>query len=107
VIQYKDKELIFMPHVQVRPSRDLRNNYREIADMLKDNNPVIITNKGKGEAVLISMEEYAKYEDFVQQQYIINALDEAEKRAKDPNTKWYTHEEIWNKIENRKSKKHV
>jgi len=96
-----------MPHVQVRPSRDLRNNYREIANTLKENNPVIITNNGKGEAVLISMEDYAKFEDFQFQQYVVNALDEAEKEASSPNAKWYSHEEVKANFLNRKKKNNV
>jgi len=55
-----------MPHVQVRPSKDLRNHYREIADIAKKNNPVIITNHGRGDTVLVSMEDYAKFEDYMQ-----------------------------------------
>ena len=30
----------------VRPSRDLRNHYAEISEMLKDHDHVIITNHG-------------------------------------------------------------
>ena len=41
----------------VRPSRDLRNHYAEISDMLKDHDHVIITNHGRGESVLINIEE--------------------------------------------------
>ena len=52
-----------MPHVQVRPSRDLRNHYRDIANI-----------------------------------YIINELKKAEQEAADPNTEWYTHDEVWNEI---------
>lgn len=48
----------------VRPSRDLRNHYAEISEMLKDHNHVIITNHGRGESVLINIEDYAKYEEF-------------------------------------------
>ena len=44
----------------VRPSRDLRNHYAEISDMLKDHDHVIITNHGRGESVLINIEDYAK-----------------------------------------------
>ena len=40
----------------VRPSRDLRNHYAEISEMLKDHNHVIITNHGRGESVLINIE---------------------------------------------------
>ena len=31
----------------VRPSRDLRNHYAELSEMLKDHNHVIITNHGR------------------------------------------------------------
>ena len=51
----------------VRPSRDLRNHYSEIADMTKNHNHVIITNQGRGESVLINIEDYAKYEEFLHQ----------------------------------------
>ena len=50
----------------VRPSRDLRNHYAELSEMLKDHNHVIITNHGRGESVLINIEDYAKYEEFLQ-----------------------------------------
>ena len=40
----------------VRPSRDLRNHYAELSEMLKDHNHVIITNHGRGESVLINIE---------------------------------------------------
>lgn len=92
-----------MPHVQVRPSKDLRNNYREIADLAKKNNPVIITTNGRGDTVLISMEEYAKFEDYMQHQHIIRELEKAEIEANDPNTKWYTHEEVWDEIQSRRN----
>ena len=87
-----------MPHVQVRPSKDLRNHYRDIANITKKSNPVIITSHGRGDTVLISMDDYAKYEDYLHHQYIINELKKAEQEAADPNTKWYTHDEVWNEI---------
>ena len=62
----------------VRPSRDLRNHYAEISEMLKDHDHVIITNHGRGESVLINIEDYAKYEE-----------------AADPDTQWADHESVW------------
>jgi len=44
------------------------------------------------------MDDYAKYEDYLQHQYIINELKKAEQEAADPNTKWYTPDEVWNEI---------
>ena len=70
----------------VRPSRDLRNHYAEISEMLKDHDHVIITNHGRGESVLINIEDYAKYEEF---------LAKAKQQAADPDTQWADHESVW------------
>ena len=66
----------------VRPSRDLRNHYAEIADMTKNHNHVIITNQGRGESVLINIEDYAKYEEFLHQRYVAEELAKAKALAK-------------------------
>ena len=54
-----------MMQMFVHSSRDLRNHYAEISEMLKDHDHVIITNHGRGESVLINIEDYAKYEEFL------------------------------------------
>jgi len=87
-----------MFHAHVRPVRELRNNYPELAELVKQSDQVIITNNGKSEAVLISMEEFRRYEEFLHYRYIDEKLAEAEKEAADPNTKWYTHEEVFAEI---------
>jgi len=92
-----------MPQAQVRPSKDLQNHYGDIAEIVKKYNPVIITNHGRSDTVLISMDDYAKFEDYQQHQYIINELKNAEYEAADPNTQWYTHDEIWNEIKERRN----
>ena len=101
----------------VRPSRDLRNHYAEISEMLKDHDHVIITNHGRGESVLINIEDYAKYEEFLHQRYVANpafcgfgsalveeflhqryvakALAKAKQQAADPDTQWADHESVW------------
>ena len=79
----------------VRPSRDLRNHYAEIADMTKNHNHVIITNQGRGESVLINIEVYAKYEEFLHQRYVAEELAKAKQQAADPNTQWQDHDSVW------------
>lgn len=79
----------------VRPSRDLRNHYAEISEMLKDHDHVIITNHGRGESVLINIEDYAKYEEFLHQQYVAEELAKAKQQAADPDTQWADHESVW------------
>ena len=79
----------------VRPSRDLRNHYAEISEMLKDHDHVIITNHGRGESVLINIEDYAKYEEFLHQRYVAEELAKAKQQAADPDTQWADHESVW------------
>ena len=80
---------------RARPSRDLRNHYAEISEMLKDHDHVIITNHGRGESVLINIEDYAKYEEFLHQRYVAEALAKAKQQAADPDTQWADHESVW------------
>lgn len=82
----------------VRPSRDLRNNYAEIAKIVKDHNQVIITNNGKGDSVLISMEDYAKYEEYLHWRYVQEELAKAKQQAADPTTQWQDHDDVWRRV---------
>ena len=41
------------------------------------------------------MEEYRRYEEYLHEEYIAKALEEAEQQAKDPTVKWLTHKEVW------------
>jgi prevent-host-death family protein len=84
-----------MYQTQIKPSSQLRNNYAEMIRIVKeDRDPVIITNNGKPDAVLINMDEYAAYEKFMHLQYVREKLAEAEKEAADPNVKWIPQEEV-------------
>ena len=67
----------------------------EISEMLKDHDHVIITNHGRGESVLINIEDYAKYEEFLHQRYVAEALAKAKQQAADPDTQWADHESVW------------
>ena len=68
----------------VKPVRDLRNSYSEVAKIVKNRDHVIITNNGKSEAVLISFEEFEKYQEFVHIRYVKEKLAEAEAIADNP-----------------------
>ncbi|MCL1806994.1 MAG: type II toxin-antitoxin system prevent-host-death family antitoxin [Oscillospiraceae bacterium] len=80
-----------------RPSRDLRNNYADVIRSLKEHDQVLITNNGKGEAVLINAEDYAAYEEYLHIRYVKEKLEEAETRAADPTVNWLTHDEFFAK----------
>ena len=87
-----------MMQTHVRPSRDLRNHYAEIADMVKNHDHVIITNNGRGESVLINIEDCAKYEEFLHQRYVAEELAKARQQAANPDTEWVSHENVWERL---------
>ena len=82
----------------VRPARDLRNNYAEIAGIVKAHDHVIITNHGRGESVLINIEDYAQYEEFLHHRYIAEELAKAKRQAADLNTQWIEHDDVWERL---------
>ncbi len=86
--------------INIRPVSDLRNKYPEIEELvLKENEPVYLTKNGYGSIVVLSIEKYAKLINAAKyNEYIETLLDEADKEAEDPETKCYTHEEIFGKL---------
>ena len=82
--------------INIRPVSDLRNKYPEIEELvLKEDEAVYLTKNGYGSMVVMSLEKYSKLmSDFEYNEYIENELDEADKESADPNTKYYTHEEM-------------
>lgn len=82
--------------INIRPVSDLRNKYTEIEELvLKEDEAVYLTKNGYGSMVVMSLEKYSKLiSDLEYNEYIENELDEADKEAEDPNTKYYTHKEM-------------
>ena len=82
--------------INIRPVSDLRNKYPEIEELvLKEDEAVYLTKNGYGSMVVMSLEKYAKLiSDKEYEEYIENALDEADKEAEDSNAKYYSHDEF-------------
>lgn len=73
---------MFSTHVKA--VRDLRNNYPEVAQIVKNQDHVIITNNGRSEAVLISFDEFERYQEFLHIRYVKERLAQAEAIADNP-----------------------
>lgn len=86
--------------INIRPVSDLRNKYPEIEKLvLQEDEAVYLTKNGYGSMVVMSIEKYTKLmSDLEYNEYIENALEEAEKEASDTNTKYLTHEEVFSKL---------
>jgi prevent-host-death family protein len=83
---------MFTTHVKA--IRDLRNNYPEVASIIKNRDHVIITNNGKSEAVLISYDEFEKYQEFLHILYVKERLAEAEAMSDKPE-EWLEIDELF------------
>jgi prevent-host-death family protein len=76
---------------QIRPVSDLRNNFAEISRIVHESHePVFLTKNGFGDMVVLSMEQYEKYQ-FDHEVYY--KLKEAEAEAKSTTAR-YTHAEV-------------
>ena len=89
----------------IRPVSDLRNKYPEIEDLvLREDEAVYLTKNGYGSMVVLSLEKYSEMlkaldeEKLLEVQFGVNdidkALEEAENESNNPNTKYYSHEEM-------------
>ena len=84
-----------MNKTHVRPARDLRNNYAEIANIVKnEHSHVILTNRGRGDMVLIDFEDYDLFTQYCHQKYIEAKLEEAIEEAQSPQVKWIPGEDV-------------
>jgi len=90
-----------MSKTQIRPSRDLRNNYAEIVKLLKQHDHVIITNNGVGESVLINIDDYAGYEEFLHRRFIFDELQKSKAEAANPDLLLHDAADIFTGLEQR------
>ena len=84
-----------MYKMHVRPERELRNNFSEIAKLNDDNDAIVLTNRGKASRVLLNVSEFDEYEEFRHNRYLVAKIKEAEE---DTDTRLRTHEEIWQSL---------
>jgi len=87
-----------MFNTHVKAVRDLRNNYPEVAQIVKNRDHVIITNNGKSEAVLIPYDEFVKYEEYLHVCYVNEKLAESEAVSGNPD-EWISVDEVFKELE--------
>ena len=93
---------MFSTHV--KPVRDLRNNYPEVARIIKNKDHVIITNNGKSEAVIIPYDHLEEYQEFLHVRYVKEKLSEAKAVAENPEA-WISIDEVLKKWDSWGAKK--
>ena len=82
---------------EIRPSSDLRNEYKEISSICKEKKkPVFITVNGRGDTVLLDIEVYEKMQEELEMYKILaEAEDDIE------NNRVYPIENLFTKIDKR------
>lgn len=95
--------------INIRPVSDLRNKYPEIEELvLKEDEAVYLTKNGYGSMVVMSLEKYSnmieklEVDKAIEEKFgnnnIEQILKEAEDEANNPNTKYYSHEEVFDSL---------
>lgn len=82
---------MFCPYV--RSTDILGDNKPDVENILKNNDRVILSEGGKGTAVIISMAEYESLQAARYDKYVLQRLDEAEDAGKSPEA-WASEEEL-------------
>ncbi|MDR1193391.1 MAG: type II toxin-antitoxin system Phd/YefM family antitoxin [Peptococcaceae bacterium] len=88
-----------MSKTQVRPSRDLRDNYADVVKSLKEHAHVIITNNGVGEAVLIGIKDFEQYEEYLHRRFIYDELQKSKAKMSDPNAVTHDADDVHAELE--------
>ncbi len=74
----------------------MRNNYPELAEIVRDHNDVVITNKGEVDVVMVNPADWEEFKRFRHAQYVLKKIKEVEALENDPSA-WLTEEEFWQK----------
>ena len=90
-----------MLKTQVRPARDLRNNYTDIVKILKQHDHVIITNNGVGESVLINFDDSADYQEYLHHRFIFDELQKSKNEANNPSVRLISAVDVFKRVEQR------
>ena len=85
--------------IHIRPVSDLRNKFTEIEAVVREGEAVYLTKNGYGSMVVLSLEDYSRLTDQVEQ-----ALDLADYAAKKDN-KRMSHEEVFGDLREKLSEK--
>ena len=78
--------------IDIRPASDLRENFTEIASVVKEGTPVYLTENGYGKMVVMSLAQYSILTDNVELK-----LDEADHLA-EIDTVRYTEDEVFGRV---------
>lgn len=81
--------------IQIKPVSDLRNKFADIEKIVNTGNPVFLTKNGYGAMVVLSLEEYSRMTDNID-----NALMQAEIAAQQDDSR-YSRDEVYSMLKER------
>jgi len=69
---------------------------------LEQHDYIVITNQGRGDSVLIDMDNFAKYQQAMHNEHIYNELQKSKALIDDPNVELTSHEEVMSRLKERR-----
>ena len=87
-----------MPNMRTRTFRDLSENNLELMNILQEEGRIIATNGGAEEYVVMSAEDYAKYEERLQRLFIFERLQISKAKLADPNVQLIDASDVFARI---------
>jgi len=79
----------------IRPVSDLRNNFKKISEVChEENEPVFLTKNGRGDMVVMSIEQYEKQQALLE---LYKKLGKAEKES-ETNAAKTSHDDLMNEM---------
>jgi len=89
-----------MPNTYIRSPQDLVDNYSDIVQSVKAHNRVFISQGDSEELALISKDALIYIEEKLYFNYVNEKLKEAENWAANPDAKWLSEDEFFERTEN-------
>lgn len=94
--------------IYIRPVSDLRNNYSEIENLVKEDQAVYLTKNGYGSMVVLSLEKYSKLLEeagvnkSVEEKFgtvdVNNIIDEIDMEIAEEKAEYLTEEQVFGNI---------
>jgi len=88
-----------MHNANVKPSSELRSDYADIVRALRQHDHIIITNNGVRESVLIHIDDYAEYEEYLHRRFFHDELNKSKAYVYNHNSELHDAAEVFDRLE--------
>jgi PHD/YefM family antitoxin component YafN of YafNO toxin-antitoxin module len=69
-----------------------------VETLIEARDPVIITKNGRGSAVLLNIDDFVEFEEYLHYKYVAEKLDETEAEAVKPGIRWTDYKAVISRL---------